>query len=630
MGKAARKSVVQREVEQAGMDVPAELLEDFHLTGFEDAPTRQILLSNHLLRKARMASLVPLLPMLLNIKGTPYSLEDYFPFETFFRTRLPRKTVLKCGRQLSKSTSQAARGVVQANCIPYFSILYVTPLFEMIRRFSQNYVRPFIETSPVSKLFYGSKTINSVLQRSFKNHSQMMFTFAFLDAERTRGISADQMCVDEIQDMDIDFLPIMRETMSGSRFCGGGGIEVFTGTPKTLDNTIESLFQDSSQAEWLVPCPRCHYDNIPSLTHDLERMIGPLHDRIGPDRPATLCAKCRRPVDPRGGRWVHRYPERRWKFAGYHVPQIVMPMHYANYEKWDALLAKQQGKGNTPQNVFYNEVCGESYDTGARLITVTDLKKAGVLPWRNQMAEAKKHIGEYIARVLAVDWGGGGEDQVSFTTMACLGMLPNGKIHVIWGYRSLTPHEHVQEARLVLQAASELKCGLIVHDYNGAGSLRETLIVQAGYPFDRIMPIAYTRAASGNILVYKPPTEIHPRHYYMADKARSLVLTCNQVKNGWLQFFQYDYQNADDPGLLYDFLALVEEKTDSRTGREIYTIIRDPNRTDDFAQACNMGCLALWHTTDKWPNIAEVADIKIDARTQEAVHPIGEVDWTDL
>lgn len=253
---ANRKTRAQRQAEETSKGVDLDpiiqsnpLLKDLKLSGFEDDMTRRVAVANHLMAKSGRVTLKPILPLLLQLKGKPYFLKDHFPFEPFFRTRMAKQTLLKTGRQVSKSTSLASQGVLFSNCIPYFSTLYVTPLFEMIRRFSQNYVRPFIETSPVMKLFSGSKTINSVLQRSFKNRSQMIFSFAFLDAERTRGISADKNVIDEVQDMDISFLPIIHETMSGSQ---DWGLIQYAGTPKTLDNTIEKLWTDSSMAEWMI------------------------------------------------------------------------------------------------------------------------------------------------------------------------------------------------------------------------------------------------------------------------------------------------------------------------------------------------------------------------------------------
>lgn len=610
------------------------------LTGFEDDDTRRLILANRYLRKAKIPTLKPVLPLLLQLKGKPYTLQNYFPFEPFFRTRMARTTLLKTGRQVSKSTSLAAQGVVFSNSIPYFSTLYVTPLFEMVRRFSHQYVREFIERSPAKRLFMGKKTMNSVLQRSFRNGSTMFFSYAFLDAERTRGIPADKNVIDEIQDMQHEFLQIIHETLSGSPWA----IRQYAGTPKSLDNTMERVWQDSSQAEWAIKCHHggCGHWNIPSMYWDLLDMIGPWHRNISEKEPGVVCAKCRKPLNPRSGRWVHQYPERRWLFAGYHVPQIIMPLHYANNEKWDILVGKMQGRGNTTMTTFLNEVCGESCDTGSKLVTVTDLKNAAVLPWKNSWEEATKHLKRYTHRILAVDWGGGGgrvgtskkdadkRMRTSFTTLAVLGRTPDRKLDVIWGYRSIKTHDWEWEARLCIEAIQKFKCSHIVHDYGGAGTGREVLIRQAGFPYSNIIPVKYHGSASHNIMTLHDATEDHPRDWYSVDKSRSLVTTCMCIKHGIIRFYEYDYRSADDAGLLHDFLALIEEKVTSRIATDAYYISSNPNASDDFAQAVNIGACALWYMNNDWPDIAEAARFKLPANILAHVHPVAKVDWEDI
>lgn len=611
------------------------------LTGFEDQAAKELILAQRAMRQAGMATLKPILPLLLRLKGKPYRLHNYFPFEPFFRTRMPKTVLLKTGRQVSKSTSLAAQGVVFSNSIPYFSTLYVTPLFEMIRRFSHNYVRQFLEESPARKLWLGTKTMNSVLQRTFLNGAAMYFSYAFLDAERTRGIPADKNVIDEVQDMNYDFLQIIHETLSGSPYA----LKQYAGTPKSLDNTIEKLWQDSSQAEWMIKCLQggCGYWNVPCQDNDLLDMIGPWHKEISEKCPGVLCASCRKPLNPRTGRWVHRFPERRWSQAGYHVPQIIMPMHYASHEKWDALVGKMQGRANTTPTTFLNEVCGESCDSGSKLVTVSELKAACVLPWVRKAAEAKKHLKRYVRRVLSVDWGGGGgtvrgsagktgeqkRERTSYTTLAVLGMTADGKVDVLWGHRSVRTHDWEYEAKLALEAMTQFRCSHIVHDYSGAGEGRLVLLYQSGIPPTNIINIRY-QGFGHSIMNFHEATDDHPHDWYAVDKARSLVTTCMAIKYGMIRFFQYDYVSADQPGLLEDFLALIEEKVDSRLGSDTYVIVRNPNKPDDFAHSVNMGACCLWWMTKKWPNIAEAAKFKISKEAMKHIHPVSKVDWDDL
>src|SRR5262245_21712561 len=72
------------------------------ITGFEDDTTKRLRIADAFLRKSGMSSLKRVLPALLSIKGQPYTLNDYFPFEPFFRTHVPLSVLLKTARQVSK------------------------------------------------------------------------------------------------------------------------------------------------------------------------------------------------------------------------------------------------------------------------------------------------------------------------------------------------------------------------------------------------------------------------------------------------------------------------------------------------------------------------------------------------
>lgn len=616
-------------VENADIDIVTSLM-SARKNGRALSLTDRLTLFRKLCEAGQVHTLEPLLPLLLTLKGEPYTLKDHYPFAPLFRTRMPKSLVVTSGRQVSKSTSLASNGVVVANAIPYFNTLYITPLFEQVRRLSANYVRPFIDQSPVKSLWTGTSTENSVLQRSFKNQSRMFFSFALLDADRVRGLSADRVNFDECQDLDPDHIPIIREVMSHSKW----GISWYTGTPKTEDNTIERLWQQSSQAQWFCHCRACGFWNIPSKDLHIMQMIGPLRDDISEHEPATICTKCRKSINPRWpeNHWVHRYPEKRWNFAGYHIPQIIMPIHYSTKAKWAELLGKQRGAGNTTKAQFFNEVLGESFDESTKLVTMTDLKQAACLPIKNNpddVGAVRDMLDSYVYRCLAIDWGGGGEDETSFTTLAGLGWKPDGTIDCFWGKRLLTPHDHIGEARECLEAFNVLRCHFLAHDYTGAGALRETFIHHAGIPLNKLIPIAYTRTGKRDIMSLHAATRQNPRDFHMLDKARSLQLTCNCIKFKILKFFKYDHINADDPGLLHDFLALIENKVRTAHAGDLYTIIRNPMFKDDFAQAVNIGCCALWHATGSWPNIASAANSQASLAQLDAAAPMKDLTWNE-
>lgn len=580
------------------------------------------------IRSGKLPNIAPLLPSLLRLKGKPLTLDDHFAFEPMFAVAMAPQTIIKTGRQCGKSVSLAVRGILLANALDHYSILYITPLYEQIRRFSTQYVRPLIDQSPIKQFWIGTDTDNSVLQRSFRSGGKMFFSFAYLDADRVRGVPADGIFLDEGQDMLVDNIPVIKECQSASR----RKTFVISGTPKTLDNTMQRGWNDSSQAEWFIRCEACRKMNIPSMEHDLERMIGPDHKDIGPNRAGVICASpsCGRPLNPRNGRWVHRRRHLQNTFPGYHVPQIIMPIHYAVRRAWNELLAKMRGHGNTTTAQFWNESLGESYDLGTKLVNETDLRKAGCLGFRNNAAtpmEAAQRASRYPLVVLTVDWGGGGEKRVSFTTVAVLGWQHDGKIDCLYGRRLMTPHDHPREAEELLTLFRTFRAHLFVHDYTGAGALRETMMIQAGLPETVIVPVSYVSAARQGIMVYRAPTEWHPKQYWQVDKTRSLVLTCTAIKMGLLRFFEYDFESENDRGLMHDFLALIENNVDSIHGSNIYSIVRNPSFPDDFAQCVNIGCCAIWQRTESWPDLSVTQRLEIRPEDLPMIDP--ENPWLD-
>lgn len=564
-------------------------------------------------RQGTIDTLIPLLKF-LQLKGQAYSLADHPQFEPLFDLRQRRRTLWKTGRQVSKTTGLAASTVLHAATVPHFSTLLVAPRFEQIRRVSSNYVRPFIETSLIANQLANKSVENSVLQKSFLNEAKLFFSFAFLDVERIRGISADCVKYDEIQDIDVDFIPVIRECMSASRY----GIEMFFGTPLTLDNTIQAIWEESSQAEWLTRCG-CGEWNIPALDHHLLKMIG----KKGP-----VCHACGKQIQPRTGMWVHGFSDRANTDPGFHVPQIVMPMHYETpdrpwilpadpTDKWLELLGKRDGRNNFTQANFLNEVMGESCDVGVKLITLSDIKAASTLN-ENTEEEALKRVSDFRLVTLGVDWGGGGQDMISTTTCAVVGLNPRtGLLECIFAKRFHAGYSHIEEATALLRIFKAFQCHYFAHDYGGSGSMRETLMIQSGLPINRVIPFMYSRLADRKMVQGKRPGGYNQRMYYTLDKAKSLVLQAQCLKTGAVSL--PDYNSSKD--ITHDLLALIEEKHDTLGKADLYLIRRNAKMSDDFAHALNYACVAIWHTTKSYPDLSIIKGIKLTAAQRNFAEP---------
>lgn len=582
------------------------------------------------------------LPIMFQLKGRPYSLVDHFPFEPFFDRNIPPYSIAKAGRQLGKSVFQASRGVLIANSIPHFTTLYVFPLYEQVRRFSDNYVRKFIEESPFHSVWVENSKKQNMRQKYFKNRSSLVFSFAGQSVDRIRGLSANMVNFDETQDIDRDHLPIILEVTSASVVYDTAGRKryrsavTFTGTPKTFDTLLEEQWKKSSKAEWAIPCHSCKKLNIPSIDQDLIKMIGPYHRDIGEShhgkRPGTVCAnsKCARPIDPRDGHWEHQSPDLAATFPGRHIPQILMPMHYAEPEQWRKLVGKMEGGYSTAR--FYNEVLGESYDQGLRVISEAALRGACLLPWKNtprDLTNQCRIAKTYFRTYMGVDWGGGGETNTSFTTIAVLGEQLDGKVDVIYGER-LVPDDPLEEAKRVLHVFASMGCRVLAHDYNGAGNLREAYLIQAGVPLSCICPFVYNRTAHKDIVVpHRAGENNNSRNFWILDKARSLQLVCELIRQKRIRFFEWDYVDIDRPGVLSDFTSLVEHKYETARAGEVYGIRGSGNSSDDFAHSVNFACCAMWHSTQNYPSLVDLTRYTLSPAQHQAFNE-GDIAHIDL
>jgi len=443
----------------------------------------------------------------------------------------------------------------------------------------------------------------------------MYFTFAFLDAERARGIAGDILNLDEIQDIDMDFLPVLESCLDASVDLG---LVQMSGTPKTTDNTIHHAWLESSQAHWTMKCVHCSDWNIAALECGLDKMVR---------EDGFCCKKCSELLNPRAGFYYHFYPDRRLKFPGYHIPQVIMPMHYANPGKWNRLYRK---KLLWSPYSYHNEVLGESSDVGSRIVTEDQLRACANLPWRNTIDEAIKQVGNYEMLMMGVDWGSGAAGKVvkrknqiiiaggteSFTVMTIVGFKGNARGEVLYTERlniGLAPEE---EVRHIIQTYHKFKCFILAHDYGGAGFLRESMLLQSGMNPDRTMPCMYTHAPVKPIITFEA-SDVggRVRHYYSVDKARSLMLLCASINANFIRFPKWD--DLSD-SIYLDFLALVAEVRESSGGSDQFRIIRNPKKTDDFCHSLNLACIAYWHHKQIYPGLA--SELGVDFGSEKTIY----------
>jgi hypothetical protein len=179
----------------------------------------------------------------------------------------------------------------------------------------------------------------------------MFLRSAFLNADRVRGLSGTELYIDELQNVLTSNIPVIMEVLSHTP----NPQIVYSGTPLTLDNPIEAMWEQSSQCEWLVPCDRhtpLHWNFLD------DKCIG---------KEGLICNKCGGKIHPPMGKWFKFSTKD--EIAGFHISQVMVPWMQTPV-KWKELLWKYEtySKGQ-----FFQEVLGISYDSASKPVTRTEL-----------------------------------------------------------------------------------------------------------------------------------------------------------------------------------------------------------------------------------------------------------------
>lgn len=391
----------------------------------------------------------------IQLKGKPFSLNNY-PFLRYPYDECAKEVLLMAGRQVAKSTTLCNILVSEMGCIPYFESLYVSPTLLQTRRFSNQRLKTTIKNSPLMQEFFIDTSVTqNVFEKSFTNGSLINLTHAFADADSIRGVSADRVCIDEVQDILWESVPVILETLRASKYKW----KMFAGTPKTFDNTIQKLWERSTRCEWCVRCPGCRHTNVPGMGN-----IG----RFG-----YICSKCQKPLDVSAGEWVSL-----WSGAdriGYRIPQIITPD-----TDWNDLRKKIDG-GEYSEGRIRNEIMGEPFDIGIKPITMTEL----IACCRDYVPTDTKKSEYGVAHVFAgLDWA-----VMSGTSVFTAGgMDTDGKFKVIYAKKYIGA-----DPRAVIDDVISL-CGRLNVEYLGAdrgAGHTNNLLLSDRLTWTKVMEFAY-------------------------------------------------------------------------------------------------------------------------------------------
>lgn len=334
--------------------------------------------------------------------------------------------------------------------------------------------------SPViSKRFLHPDLSDRVFHKQFTQGSEMFFSYAMDDGDRLRGPSTDRCMYDEVQDILFDPVIIVgNETMADSDYA----YETYSGTPKTMENTIQYLWDTSTQTEWVMKCSSCgSYQYI-----DSEKAIG----KDGP-----ICLKCGTYLNPFGGCWVDMNPVPKDKdenetIKGFHINQLIMPRNVPLSMKKFGQEAEDKARARwrriytkydeNPISLVRNEVIGVSDAIGTRMITKEELLE--LCTDRELLQTPSPHtLRGFAYTVGGVDWSGGGTKGVSRTVIWIWGFHAQTQKLILLFYKVYPRMNPVHIIDEIAMICSQYQVSMVVGDAGEGHVANETLRAKIGY-----------------------------------------------------------------------------------------------------------------------------------------------------
>ena len=310
-----------------------------------------------------------------------------------------RKILFLTSRQTEKSTTLGNKIMALSGMRANYTSLFVTPSAMQTTVFSRTRIDDIVDISPLLKAQAVPKGIATqgtwnILEKEWRNGSRIYLRYAFLNADRIRGLSVNAIFGDEIQDLLQDVMPVIEETASHHK----NPIYVYSGTPKTFDNTIEHYWSNAStQSEWCIPCERHGTPKNPSTWH--WNVLGPKN--LGLKGP--ICDKCGNMLNPEHpqAQWVEMNPDA--EFEGFRICRLMVPWYFKNQAKWAEILDAHK---RYPKAQFLNEVMAISYDSGDKPITRIEVVRACDPKYQMDEDHVQK-LRESCELYAGIDWGTG-------------------------------------------------------------------------------------------------------------------------------------------------------------------------------------------------------------------------------
>jgi hypothetical protein len=331
-----------------------------------------------------------------------------------------RYLVIASSRQVGKSTFLALRLMYKALKAGNESIMFLTASEKQLSEVRDDKIRvQFQNNRQLKNRSFDLNSLNNKNKIRFSNQSMIHFKAIGKNVGSARGVTAREIYFDEVQSIPRKHVSVVR---ASARTFKDTSQYIFAGTFLGEENTLNQLFLDTCQNEWIVKCTACGKDNPPlDMRH------------IHVDREYLFCIHCEEPMNAKEGSWVPQNPNN--TKVGYRISTLMTPECTWRTDSHDGLLDLFESE---PRDKFMNEMMGLPSVKGVNLVTRTQLMEL----CSDEPMVDPVNVPAYIQQrpsVAAIDWSFNKEDGAASHTIITFAQLEYGFIKVLYAKRFTGP-----------------------------------------------------------------------------------------------------------------------------------------------------------------------------------------------
>lgn len=339
----------------------------------------------------------------LKLEGEKFTLTGtgYKPFTDIYRyigikalEKNSKPLVLVKGRQVGGTTMALALEMyfmgsgLFGGDKPPIRIIHAFPNLEIASRYTKSKLDPMIGDSKIigtskkgkpltymEDLLDSNQIGDSLKFKRFKGGNFMWIESTGINADRIRGLTADVIFFDEVQDTPGEALTNAGKILHASKYgTPTKGVQVFFGTPKKKGSDFHKIWLQSNQQFFHLGCEKCE-KHFPLYTLETDEW-----ENVWVYEKTVKCTHCGHLQDKLNaaerGKWVETKPLKECAYIGFHINQLFSP----KATKELILAEKPQNHPINTERLYRNEVLGEFYQGDSTPITAEEiLEKCGDL-----------------------------------------------------------------------------------------------------------------------------------------------------------------------------------------------------------------------------------------------------------